>query len=340
VSQDEGDRATGNQLRDALSLFMSELRSAAYEALQLVDEAEPAESSHPAVDTARLQGFDDNLTSLQSRIIRDRELFSSPSVPDYLVLDRLNRLRSQAQQAIKKPERSGFSRYLEHAAGIIDLLADEPRGKEIRFFMETLRLALDGPPAGLPASGPEPAAPVSRAPRQQVKVFVVAGEAGRAAAEELAYKLEKSKVGESPVTVSRSWDLVGELSKQPLVTARSAVRDCHYGALVLVADEATVDVSAATVGNIIKGRLRLSPDLDFLLGLMVGHYGVERTFMVLPESQSEQPALATLLVGMHPAKYDPAKVTARQAMSGACTEIIWSIGDIEEKLTAAPEKVD
>ena len=115
-----------------------------------------------------------------------------------------------------------------------------------------------------------------------------------------------------------------------MVTARSALERCHYGALVLVAEEATVDVDGVTAGNIITGRLRLSADVDFLLGLMVGVFGVQCTFMVLPEAQNEQPELATLLVGLTRATYIPANVGQNEAMSQAGNEIMKAIRQQEK----------
>ena len=41
---------------------------------------------------------------------------------------------------------------------------------------------------------------------------------------------------------------------------------------------------------------------------MVALFGVRRTSLVLPEPQSEQPELATLLVGLTKASYVPADV--------------------------------
>jgi hypothetical protein len=333
VSQDAGNRGPGNELRVALRMFMSDLHTAAYEAVQLADEADLAESAPRVTDAARLQGFDDNLAYLQSLVIKDPGLFSSLSVPDFLMLDRLNVLRSQAQRVIALSDRSGLCGYFEDAIGLMDLLADQPGVKEIKFFLGTLRLALrEKPPLLLDAEPESPAGPASEASPRQVKIFLVASEAGQAAAEELAGLLRKRKHGVENVQVTQSWDLVGELSQQPLVTARSAVARCHYGALVLVADEATVDPNSGTAGNIFKGRLRLSADVEFLLGLMVGVFGVQFTFMVLPEPQSEQPELATLLVGLTKASYVPANLGQNMAMSQACNEIMNAVR-IQEKNT-------
>ena len=164
VSQDAGDRAAGDELRVALRMFMSDLHTAAYEALQPADEADLAESAPLVTDAARLQGFDDNLAYLQSRVIKDPGLFSSLSVPDFLMLDRLNVLRSQAQRVIAVSDRSGLSGYFEDAIGLMDLLADQPGVKEIKFFLGTLRLALRENRRCCPAPGPEsPAGPASEA---------------------------------------------------------------------------------------------------------------------------------------------------------------------------------
>ena len=194
-------------------MFMSDLQAAVYQVLQLADEADLAESAPPVTDAARLQGFDDNLASLHSRIIEDPGLFSSLSVPDFLMLDRLNVLRSQAQRVIAAPDRSGLSGYFEDATGLMDLLADQPGVNEIKFFLGTLRLALREKPPFLAAAGPEsPAAPASQASHRQVKIFLVASEAGQAAAEELAGLLRQRKHGPENVQVTQSWDLVGDLA--------------------------------------------------------------------------------------------------------------------------------
>ena len=156
------------------------------------------------------------------------------------MLDRLNVLRSQAQRVIAVSDRSGLSGYFEDAIGLMDLLADQPGVKEIKFFLGTLRLALREKPPLLPGTGPEsPAGPASEASPRQVKIFLVASEAGQAAAEELAGLLRLRKHGVENVQVTQSWDLVGELSEHPLVTARSTVERVTDGALVLVAEEAT-----------------------------------------------------------------------------------------------------
>jgi hypothetical protein len=316
---------------------MSDLQTAAYEALQLADQAELAESASSVADTARLQGFDDNLASLQSRIIREPEFFSDLSVREVLVLDRLNDLRSEAQRVIAERDRPGLSAYFVHSAVVLDLFADQPGVKEITFFLGTLQSKLGKPLVSLPSAGPQrPGATASQAPPGYVNVFVAAGKAGRPAAEELAYRLGENTVGKTQVKVLRSWD-AGALSQHPLITARTRIEGCRYGALVLVADEATVDVDA---GNIITGRLRLSADVEFLLGLMVGFFGMARTFLVLPEPEIKQPALATFLQGLTHASYDPADVDGKKAMSQAYTKIIWEIDDQEEQLAAAHEKAE
>jgi hypothetical protein len=318
-------------------MFMADLHTAAYEALQLADEADLAKSAPPVTATARLQGFDDNLASLQSRIITDPGRFSSLSVPDFLMLDRLNFLRSQAQRVIAAPDRSGFSGYFEDAADMMELLADQPGVKEIIFCLGTLQGRLRESPVSLPRAGPQRSGTTaSQEPSGHVNVFVAAGKAGRAGAEELAYRLGNNTVGETQVKVLRSWD-AGALSQHPLFTARTRIEGCRYGALVLVAEEATVDVNA---GNIITGRLRLSADVEFLLGLMVGFFGMARTFLVLPQPQNDQPELATLLQGLTPASYDPADVDRKEAMSQACTTIIWAIERQEQQLAAAHEKAE
>ena len=342
MSQDAGDRATGNALRVALGTFIAELQTAASKALQSVDEAELAESTPAVANAARLRGFHDSLASLQSQIIKDPGLFSSLSVPGFLMLDRLNVLSSQAQRVIAAPDRSGLCGYFEDATGLIDMLAGLEGVKEISFFLGTLQLKLREEPPFLLAGRESPAAPAPGASPRQVKIFLVASGAGQAAAEELAGLLRIRKLdpeGPANVLVTQSWDLVGELSQHPFATARSRVEDCNYGALVLVADEATVDVRGATAGNIITGRFRLSADVDFLLGLMVGVYGLERTFMVLPKDQNEQPELATLLVGVTRASYVPADVGQNVAMSQACNEIMNAIRALE-KPAAVQEKAE
>jgi hypothetical protein len=306
-------------------MFMSDLHVAAYEALHLADGADLAESAPPVTDAARLQGFDDNLASLQSRIVKGSSLFSSLSIPDVLMLDRLNVLGSQAQRVIAAPDRSGLSGYFEDATRLMDLLPEQPGVSEIKFFLGTLRLALYEKPPFLPGVGPEsPAAPAPEASPRQVEVFLVASDSGQEAGGELADLLHNRKPGN--IRITQSWDLGGELSRQPFVTARTAVRRCHYGVLVLVADEATVNVNGASTGNFITGRFRLSADVDFLLGLMVGVFGLECTFMVLPEPENEQPELATLLLGLEKASYVPADVGQNVgAMSRACNAIINAI---------------
>ncbi len=319
-------------------MFMADLQTAAYEALQLAGEAELAVSAPPVADAARLQGFDDNLASLQSRIIKDPEFFSSLGVPDFLMLDRLNVLRSQAQRVIAEPDRSGLSGYFEDAVGMMEWLADQPGVKEISFFLGTLQLTLRESPVSLPGSRPErPGAPPPRARPRPVKVFVAAGKDGWAAAGELAVQLGAYTLGEDQVKVLQSWE-VGELSRYPLVTAWSRIKGCGYGALVLVGDEATVDEKRATAGKPVTARRRLSADVEFQLGLMVGFFGVERTFMVLPKSQDQQPDLATLLDGLTYAYYDPADVGGNGAMGLVCTQIMQAIRAHEKKLTAAQEK--
>lgn len=315
-------------------MFMADLQTAAYEALQLLDETELEESAPPVTDAARLQGFDDNLASLQSRIIKDPRLFPSLGVPDFLVMDRLNVLRAQAQRVIAEPDRRGLSEYFEDAADMVELLADQARFKQIKFFLGTLQLTLRESSASPLRAGPQrPHAAVSQAPPGHVKVFVAAGETGRPAADELALRLVNSKVGQTPVKVLRSWDPVGALSNQPLVTARSRIEGCRYGVLVLIAEEATtVDVNAATAGNLVTGRLRLSADLEFLLGLMVGFFNMAHTFLVLPRPQDQQPELTTLLQGLTVASYDPADVDRKEAMGDACTRIIWTIETQEKPL--------
>jgi hypothetical protein len=313
----------GNELRVALRMFMSDLHTAVYEALQLVNEADLPESALRVTDAARLRGFDDNLASLQSQIVKGAGLFSSLSIRDVLMLDRLNLLRSRAQRAIEAPDILGLSGYFEDATGLMDLLADQEGVNEIKFFLGTLRLSLLGKPGPLPGAGREPpAAPVSETSPRQVKVFLVASDSGQAAGEELADLLRSRP---DNIRVTQSWDLGTQLSRQPFVTSRTAVQNSHYGAVVLVAAEATVDVKGAT-GGFITGRFRLSADVDFLLGLMVGILDLEHTFMVLPEPEHQQPQLATLLNGVTMASYVPVDVGQDGgAMSPACNAIMNAI---------------
>jgi hypothetical protein len=318
-------------------MFMADLQTAASEALKLADQPELAESASQVADAARLQGFDDNLASLQARIIKEPEFLSALNVRDVLVRDRLNDLNSEAQRVIAEPDRPGLSAYFEHSADIIDLFAGQAGVSEIRWFLGTLQGRLGTRLVSLPQAGPQrPSAPARQAPPGHMKVFVAAGETGRPAAAELAFRLGESKAGQTPVKVLRSWD-AGDLSQHPLVTARTRIRGCHYGALVLAAEEATVDVNA---GNITTGRLRLSADVEFLLGLMVGSFDMAHTFLVLPQAESEQPELATFLQGLTYASYDPADVDGREAMSQACTKIIWAIERQEKQLAAAHEKAE
>jgi hypothetical protein len=330
VSQDVGDRATGNEIRVAMRMFMSDLHVAAYEALHLADGADIAESTSPVTDAARLQGFDDNLASLQSQIVKGDGLFSSLSIPNVLMLDRLNVLRLRAERVIAAPDRSGLSGYFDDATRLMDLLPDQADVNQIKFFLGTLRLALHEKSPFLPGVRPgSRAAPASAASPRQVKVFLAASDSGQQAAEELAELLHNRKPGN--IRVTQSWDLVGELSRQPLATARTMVESCHYGALVLVADEATLDVNGANTGNLVTGRFRLSADVEFLLGLMVGIFKLDHTFMVLPERENQQPQLPVLLNGLTRASYAPADVGQNVgAMSLACNRIMQAIREQEK----------
>ena len=328
VSQDFG----GQQPLDALRLFMFDLQAAAQKALELVREADSAGVTTHEVNTARLQGLGDNLTALQSWVIEVRSPFSAPSVAEEQLLARLKVLHSQAEQVIAEPEGLALSKYFERSTNIFDLLVDQPSVNNIKFLLETLRVALEDLPLSIPRAGPKRSAASTTETRPKsimITIFVAAGEASLSLAGELALKLSERTVDSKTIKVRQSWDALPNLSQYPLGGVTPVINSCQYGVLVLAPEETTADLNSTDSGHSSTGHLRLPADVEFLLGLMVGCFTMRKTFLVVPAKDEKKPELARLLTGLEPATYDPDDADNDDVMGLACTRIIKSIENVE-----------
>lgn len=338
MSQNYAEPSAHDQVLDALSLFMSDLQRAAYAAIGFVREGDTVGTAAAEVDAARLQGLGDNLITVQSWLLEYPEPFSTPKVDEGQLLARLNLLHSQAKQMLKEPERSTLAKYFERSASIIDLLFSHPNVNNVRFLLGTLQLALDDEPHNLPEAEVKPTnetAPVKHPESTGINIFVAAGDASLTAAEELALKLNTRKAGSAQIKVHQSWTWLPNLSELPLGGVTSVIRRCQYGALVLAAEETTTkettaedttadpdDTDPARSDSV---HLRLSPDVEFLLGLTVGAFGIEKTFLVVPSTEKDKPKLAAFLNGLKSASYDPEDIDSETAMDMAATMIVRTI---------------
>lgn len=307
MSQDSHDRWSYHDLPDASRLFLADLQAVALAAWQLIGKVGAPGTATQNMDAAWLQGFGYNLANVQTWIIEHGSPFTDSGVEEIQLLFRLDMLHSQVEEVVTASDRLVLSKYLESSANIIQLFKAQP-GIEpgivnIGFLLGTLRDALECSPQNVDGTGRKPSQAVSPQARKKIDIFVAAGEGGMDFAEQLAATLGKQKVGLLNIRVVRSWTKVLDLSKHALPGMVSAINSCQYGALVLQSDEVTVDAEVTDSGNSSTRRFRLSADLEFLLGLMVGILNFQNTFLVVPKTEETQ--LSRLLIGLELASYDP-----------------------------------
>jgi predicted nucleotide-binding protein len=334
VSENLAEASEHRELLRALGLFMSDLQVAALEALKLVDEVGSTGATALEVDAARLQGLGDNLIAIQSWIVKGSDLFSGPKVDDLQLLARLNVLRLQAENVIRKPERLALCRYLERSSDIINLL-NQPSANNIEFLLKTLQLALEDSPRISPEIETEPSnepALQMQSKPTKINIFLAAGDAGLTAARALAPKLDRQRVMSREIKVSQSWSRMPNLGEMRLGGVTAVIRSCQYGTLVLTAEETTIGNTDNDSSSPTKGHLRLPPDVEFLLGLMVGAFGMDKTFLVVPTTEKDKPELASFLHGVISAEYDPANSDSDQEMDVVSSLIIKTITDKEKSV--------
>jgi predicted nucleotide-binding protein len=336
VSQDSVEVDTHHQLLDALCLCLSDLQTVAYAALRLMrEEGSPGTVAYE-MDAARLQGLGDNLLELQSWVIKYGNPFPGADVHEQQLLTRLMILHLQAKQAITKPELPTLPEYFENLADVINLLKSQPNVSNILYLMGTLQVALKSSTGNMRGTAPKQSHKLGPPPRpkaSEVDVFIAAGKTALKAAEELAMKLGISKVSESlSINPFLSWLELPELSQHPLAGVRTTISRCQYGVLILAPEETAVDRDAKDSDKPTTGHFRLGADVEFMLGLMTGVFGIKKTFIVVPKKEKDRADLASLLAGLTLATYDPGAIGAGNAMSLACTQITSSISKGEEGL--------
>lgn len=307
MSQDSHDGPSHRGLPDASRLFLADLQAVALATWQLISKAHSPGPAMQDMDAAWLQGFGYNLASVQTWIIQHGSPFADSGVEEIQLLFRLNMLHSQLEEVVTTSDKLVLSKYLESSANIIQLFKAQP-GIEpgivnIGFLLGTLRDALECFPQDVSGTERKQPQAVSSRAREKIDIFVAAGVSGMDFADQLAATLGKQRVGPLNIRVIRSWTRVLDLSKHALPGMVSAISSCQYGALVLRSDEVTVDLEGADSGSSSTRRFRLSADLEFLLGLMVGILNFQNTFLVVPKKEETQ--LSQLLIGLGLASYDP-----------------------------------
>jgi predicted nucleotide-binding protein len=250
-----------------------------------------------------------------------------------LLLTKLNILHASARKILEPPESYQISGYLAESAEIIRLIREQRSVANIVFFLEMLSKEFRYSSDVMKEMVPEPSRTTQSGVHHRpgkIRVFVASSSAAQAAAEEVAMGLPLTSLGPD---VTQSWLRLPDLGTQAMVGVRQAIKQCQYGVLVLTPEETTVPHDAKDAARPDTLHLRLSPDAEFMLGLMVGALGVENTFIVVPEDKKDQAELTSLLAGITLATYDPDQVgnESGNAMEMTCTKIAQTISKREGK---------
>src|ERR1700761_901438 len=268
VSQDVKSPAP-DELIDALCLCLSDIETVAYSASRIMHAVDPAGTAASGIDEARLKGFGDHVQELRSWVIGYRNPFLGTSIDGMLLLTKLNILHVNARKILEPPESCQISGYLAESAEIIGLIREQRSVANIVFFLEMLGKAFRYSSDVMKEIVPEPSRTTQSGAHHRpgkIHVFVASSGAAQAAAEEVAVGLSLTSLGPD---VTQSWLRLPDLGTQAMVGVRQAIKQCQYGVLVLTPEETTVPHDAKDAARPGTLHLRLSPDAEFMLGLMV-----------------------------------------------------------------------